>query len=652
MNVADYSKALGVYSKLISADSSNKYYNYEAGMSYYFSGSERSKALPFMERCLRHSGDDTIRESYFFMAECLHLLGRYDEAVTFYSRYEYSVKKYGTTLSSGDQEKLMLEIGQKKGWCKTGKSVQFPSEKVFAFGTAAPVPVKIEPLDSTVNSRFDDYSSLLSPGDSLIYFTTRRNNGKKARVDYLDARYYEDIFVASKNGKSWNKALPINGEVNTIKRHEATNFLTKNGKRLYLYKGVKSGTMYTSDNIGGTWSKPVKLSGADMNSKNWESSLSFCISEDNVIYVVSDRPGGMGGRDIYYSQKEANGEWGTLVNMGQAINSAYDEDGPFITADGNTLYFASNNTNSMGGFDIFRSEKKDGKWQSPMNLGPHINSTADDIYFHFANNSEEAFFSSSRLHGAFTDLDIFHIVSDCKKLDAVEVIADTKDLKEIEVSFSLMDHGVPDHQTVKAEGSPGKFLTTLPTGRNYRMNIQFQWGKMHKDFFLPRECFTKPYVFRINMENVKNEGNNTYSGDVKVKNEYNGTDDSFAMKYTDKPIIIPPVSYFVIVPVNFSSSSWLLDEDSKKFLDTFSADYLDKKKNRITINGHTDATGDPASNMTLSKNRASAVKAYLVKKGVPSEQISINAYGEEKPWAPNNTKEGRKQNRRVMISAE
>lgn len=432
-NTASYYKAAETYLKLLAIDSTNKTWLYETGLAYYYSNFEKTRSLPYMLASQRHSGGDTIPETFFMIADVQHLQGDFKSALKNFERFK-SILEVKSVHSDGKvKQTVEEELEQKIAWCKTGMmasvgqtSVGQTLEMMFP-GEVNKTPVKLTVLDSNVNSRFDDYSTLLSPNDDKLYFTTRRKEGIKNYIDYFDIKHFEDIYVSEKNGGTWKPSVPLPGEVNTKKRHEATNFLTKDGKILYVYQGVRTGTMFMSREENGAWTKPEKVKGAGLNSKHWETSLSFCMSNDGIMYIVSDRPGGFGGRDIYQSKKQGDGTWGPLENLGGSINTKFDEDGPYITPDGKTLYYASNGPASIGGFDIFRCELVDGKWSTPVNLGAGFNSTGDDIFFHFSNTGKSAYFSSSRLHRGLNDMDIYCMEEILPEQDTLPVLPVFKD---------------------------------------------------------------------------------------------------------------------------------------------------------------------------------------------------------------------------------
>ena len=207
----------------------------------------------------------------------------------------------------------------------------------------------------------------------------------------------------------------ISQNINT-NSHEASINLTADGQTLIVYKDDGGdGNIYFSKWDGNDWTS-IQSFGSDINSKYWESHA--CLSADNnTLYFVSDRPGGYGGRDIYRCVKLPNGLWSKSLNVGPTINTKYDEDGPFISADGITLNFSSIGHKSMGGFDIFVSMiEEDKKFSEPRNIGYPINTTDDDVFFVTSPDGKRGYFSSAKA-GGLGDKDLYKM----SILDAKEV---------------------------------------------------------------------------------------------------------------------------------------------------------------------------------------------------------------------------------------
>lgn len=265
--------------------------------------------------------------------------------------------------------------------------------------TASPLPVKITNLGDSINSIYPDYGAVMSLDENIIYYTSRRY-GERG----IDGLYLEDIFVSyRKADNTWTSPVPLLG-VNTD-QNEATISLSTDGQTLFLYRDDNGGDIYFStQDFQGNWSKPQPMEG-DINSKAWETHATLS-ADGNTLYFASDRKGGYGGRDIYRCVR-INNRWSKAFNLGPTINTPYDEDAPFIHPDKTTLFFSSSGHKSMGGFDIFFTAQDDsGHWAEPINMGYPINTPDDDVFYITSVDGKRAYFSSVR-EGSYGDKDIY-----------------------------------------------------------------------------------------------------------------------------------------------------------------------------------------------------------------------------------------------------
>jgi hypothetical protein len=196
-----------------------------------------------------------------------------------------------------------------------------------------------------------------------------------------------------------------------------------------------------------------------------------------MIVFTSDREGGAGGTDIYFSTKEPGGGWSDPENIGEYINTPYDEDGPFIHPDGNKLYFSSKGHNSMGGYDIFLTEYlvEKGRWTRPENMGYPINTAEDDIFFVWSADGERAYFSSER-EDSYGRTDIYMLSRNNPEAVNVELggkITDKISGEPIWAEFIIRDKlsnhliGIYD-----ANETDGNYQIDLPSGRRYFITIR------------------------------------------------------------------------------------------------------------------------------------------------------------------------------------
>lgn len=249
-----------------------------------------------------------------------------------------------------------------------------------------------------INSDEADYAPVITGDGKTIYFTSRRKGSSEGEIDFQDNQPYEDIYYSEKKGHKWTEPQKLVSPINT-KYHDATVGVSSDGNELYIYRGqVNGGDLFSSKKENDIWSEPKPLP-SSINTKGQENSAS--ISRDNkTLYFISNKEGGVGGKDIYVANRDGKDNWINVKSIGETINTKYDEDGVFITASQNVIYFSSNGHKTMGGYDIFYSVREsDSTWSEPINMGYPINSPDDDIFFYVTNDETQGYYSSLRRGG-------------------------------------------------------------------------------------------------------------------------------------------------------------------------------------------------------------------------------------------------------------
>ncbi|MFW6248980.1 MAG: TolB family protein, partial [Bacteroidota bacterium] len=264
-----------------------------------------------------------------------------------------------------------------------------------------PIKLEKENLGSPINNASSNIKPVIS--------------GNKERMVYVSKKkFYDAIFMCTRepNGE-WSEPHNIIPQLGVDNRIYPTS-LSHDGQTLYLYRNEDfGGDIYVSKLIDDQWTEVEKLN-RKINTKYWESHASIT-RDGKTLFFTSNRDGGYGGLDIYISQKNEDDEWGDPENCGPVINSKYDEHTPFPANNGTTLYFSSDGHLTMGGFDIFRSDKQGEKWTKPENLGYPINTTSDDVFFHPIEDRKTAIYSIFSKKEGFGQEDIYLIHFDSKQ---------------------------------------------------------------------------------------------------------------------------------------------------------------------------------------------------------------------------------------------
>jgi len=339
------------------------------------------------------------------------------------------------------------------------------------------IKFKITSLGDTINSEFQDHSPVISADESVLIFTSRRPNGWNEEIDE-DGNYNEDIFISEKHNGVWSKPVSIGMNINT-KKHEASIGLSVDGQKLFIYKDDDYGSIYMSTFEKGEWSIPSKL-GENINTDERETHASLS-ADGKYLYFTSDRPGGFGDLDIYVSEKLRNGVWGPARNLGNAINTKYNEEGPFIHPDGKTLYFSSKGHENLGGYDIFKSTKTEfGTWTKAENIGYPINTVGNDIFYMPTADGQRAYYSSQKNPNR-EDNDLYLITLDSVKRSDItvmigEVFLQCSD-KFPDVSITIKDTETQESYKVKPNHKNKRFIFIAKWGKTYKISVDLS-GKV------------------------------------------------------------------------------------------------------------------------------------------------------------------------------
>lgn len=611
---AAYSTALPIFLELYKADPLNMNLAFKIGICYQSSKKESSKAITYFNNAVTSTSDNyngsSHKEknsplvSFKYLGDAYHLDYQFDKALEAYAKY--------LTVAGSRNKEFIAETKRKMEMCKTGKIL-----------VASPIRLKIQNLGNTVNSSFADYSPVLSADQNTMYFTSRRPETIGGQKDD-EGNNMEDIYMATKTETGWSKAVNIGGAINT-EWHEATVGISPDGQTILIYKDDNGdGNIYSTSLDGDQWSKPLKLND-NINSKFWEPSA-FISADGSKLYFTSDMPGGYGGRDLYMSHREGEGDWEKAVNMGPNINTIYDEDAPFIHPDGVTLSFSSNGHNTLGGFDIFTSLiSLEGNWSEPVNVGYPINTTDDDIFYVVSPDNRTAYFSSFREGGSGEKDNYAATFLDRKETPLTLMKGTVNDESGKPANKVLIT--VTDNETGQIAGryhtnsKTGQFLFILTPGKNY--NITYQ---------------SENHLF--------------YSENMEIPKKSNYYEIKRAVSLN--PIVVG--SSITLNNIFFDFDKATLRPLSNVELNNLVLLLKSNPNLQVEISGHTDSKGDMAYNQKLSEERAQAVVNNLINAGLSGDNMKAKGYGKTKPVSNNkkaNGKDnpsGRQQNRRVEFT--
>lgn len=493
-------------------DSSSANINYMMGTCYLMLPTKKEYAEYYLEKAIRnvsaeYRGDDPDERAaapiaHFYYGQALHINYKFEEAIRQFEAF----RKYVDV-----KDKDFLKMVDKEVACS----------KLARRMVENPLNVQISNMGDSLNSEYPDYSAVLSADESMIIYTTRRA-GTTGGMRTENGQYFEDIVIAYKDSNGvWSKPVPLSVNVNSY-GHEASINLTPDGQTLIVFKNDAGknpegdGNIYYTTFDGKDWS-PLQEFGTDVNSEYWESHA--CLSADgNVLFFSSERPGGFGGKDIYRCVKLPNGQWSKAFNMGNIINSEYDEDGGFIHPDGKTFYFASNGPLSMGGMDImFATLNEENKFDDVTNIGYPINTTDVDIFYVTSPDGKRGYFSSDKA-GGFGDKDIYRItIAESRErflaLFRGQIL--TAEGEELPDNIQVIVTDKTSNEiigTYRPRLQNGAFTTILPPGREYNFSYRSNDEEFYnEDVYVSNDVSYQEIRRAVSLEPIK------LGGKVKVK---------------------------------------------------------------------------------------------------------------------------------------
>ncbi len=458
--------ALYIWEILLEEDPKNANLLYKAGMCYIALNLE-AEAHPLFEKA-QYSVDKNYNPSsylernappevLYYLAKSNHVNGRIDSATTQYNYFVENTHKKHDKYNRG-------ALGQKQ--CANAKRL-----------IASPRPYLIKNIGSMVNRPTPEYSPVISVDGRTLFFTSKRLRADSTnfeQISFENGLHYEDIYVCYRD-RDGNWTDPEYLGFCRPRRNDASISSSADGQTVFVYQDVNGGDIYYSENKDTAFNNLQEFPAEELNTEYWESHATMS-NDQNYLYFVSDRPGGLGGRDIYRLKKLPNGEWSKAFNLGPTINSEYDEESPFLGVDNKTMYYSSNGPRSMGGFDIFVTQiDEEDQWSEPLNMGYPLNTVDNDIFYTTTADGRTGYYSSEKLDGQ-GDKDIYSVYGDNDYIQNVAVLIGfilTSDDSRIppgiviEVEDLSENSGVKKYSPIRRDG--GYVLTLVPC-HTYQIN--------------------------------------------------------------------------------------------------------------------------------------------------------------------------------------
>lgn len=419
----NYHDAIALYSNIKKMDKQAFFYR---GISHFYTNNPKAcinDMLMAYQKKLKNP------DLFFYTAESFFMLADYAEAAVYYKNYLKNVS---------DTDAKRKNVIDKIAICETGLKLKYKEPIAF-----------VENLGPNVNTVYNESNPIIDPVNrNFLYFSSDRDistGGKRNEAglkDDITGRYYMDMYAIEMKEGNWSPVYPFNSLQNSS-RHEIIQDFGKEGKVLYFIKSndLVSGTLY-ADSITVGKAFLNRLESPIIAEKGDKDLFVF---NDQYYFFASKRIGGFGGYDIYVTYK-INDFWIEPINLGPKINTAYDEVSPFLSDGGAELFFSSNRPEGMGGFDIYQISFgfESGSWTTEENLGPPINSPANDLYFRLSEDGAQAYFASDRLESVgLYDLYVAYLKSAVEDQEIVSEVPVFMEMKDSLPTTTVVKESIP-----------------------------------------------------------------------------------------------------------------------------------------------------------------------------------------------------------------
>lgn len=443
----DYHGAAAIYDNVLEANPEHPQANLRAGICRLNMRNEQLAALKYLER----AQEQKIPEATFYIGKALHFHEKFNDALKAFEQY----------TASGDKAIPGPEVDH---------AVAMTRRARHAYEN--PRNYRLKNLAEQVNSPYPDYVPIISAEGTDLYFTSRRKGGTSDQQD-PNGEYFEDIYRTQKIDDTWQQAVNLGSPVNTAS-HDATVALSPSGNIMLIYRtnaSLEGGDIYLTSLDSSGWKEPAIFTDK-VNSHYFEPSATIA-SDEKTIYFASNRPGGYGGKDLYRVVILPDGSWSQPINLGPNVNSSGHEDGPFISADGRELYFASTGHQSIGGYDIFKStfNAAANEWQEPVSMGHPLNTVFDDIYLVMEASGRLGYYSTNR-KGGLGEHDIYQVefgVENSMIVVTGRIVDENQ--KPVHADLRVSASGQAETAVYQSNARTGKYVVMLQPGREYHVEI-------------------------------------------------------------------------------------------------------------------------------------------------------------------------------------
>lgn len=648
---SDFDQAIAYYDQALKRDSTSYLANAGKGVVLSEYVGNHQDAIPYLERALRKHPEKTGMKINYDLGKSYHFVGNYPRALYFYGQAARYNKE-----GSPDYD---MFLNKRVADCKY--ALEHPE-------VAPPEEQSVTTINGQINTPNPEYGAVYTRGK--LIFTSKRRDDDKEKKNGLDGRYFDAMYVSYEKNGTFSEprryTVPdVKLNENFSKPHESVVSVSPDGNTLYIFR---EGQIYEAD-LNDSTKAAHKLDNA-INFSYLQSHVALSADGKTMIFS-SEADRGIGGLDLYRSEKDENGKWGDPVML-SSLNTIYNEDAPYLNKDG-VLFYSSNGLPGYGGYDVYRTKMENGQWNTPVNLGQPINSPGDEVYFTLLNNTSNGYYTSVR-KGGKGDMDIYKVhyvmtdMPECGDQDSSFVIAAQADAaNQMNYTFSA---AAPARGQVKFYNWTvnGQALTQTSDRIPYTFASAGSYTVAVKAVSY---CDTCPNLVAVCTEKVIEVGTPLYASSADslsenqlaattatanaVKNKKRasrtlGTIDQQLLNEQQLRDLGWNTSYAYF---NYNEAG--IRSDAEPMLNQ-NIEVMKKNKDlAVRINGYADCRGTDAYNNRLSLKRANAVKSYLVAHGIASSRIlGVKGYGESQPV--NNCTDGvecsepeHQQNRRAVF---
>ncbi|MEO9483835.1 MAG: OmpA family protein [Ekhidna sp.] len=563
-----------------------------------------------------------------------------------------SLRKF-LELPARKSEEIMEEARRWASWAATAK--KFMDNPMF---------YEIHLLEEGLNTKYAEMSPVYFADNEELMFLSNRDESKPDQF-----QIYHTVHEGS---RSWSEPTVLYN-VGTFTRENSNIEVVAEDGRLFQFRTDKGGDLFFSEPTDSKtgWSAPREFD-SKISSTHLSSHFFINEHEDRIIFAKDVGTKKEPNLDLFQSYRNhETGEWSKPALFATTINSEYNEDSPYLSPDEKTLYFASDGHETMGGYDIFKSEFDSATltWSEPVNMGFPVNSPDDEIHFKLNNDQMSGYFTSNRLH-TIGDYDIFffweiHTV----KIKGRLIDGPTgKPVTDARIFFRPVEY--TDMYFFSPVDEQGRYEMVINADDIYEVEVRMNENELvtlddfeiHstggtnttylKDFYLgevPAQATQTSAVRNKPATSSPGQRNNAAPSKTPVKTTPEASQRR-GSSIQDLGRMSSTSDRAVVRNIYFDFGDTKVSNESEPVLRAILSKMSEYPQMKIEIAGHTDSIGDEATNQWISQKRADAVRNWLIKNGVSKARVIAKGYGEAQPLATNdNEREGRELNRRIEI---